>query len=139
MVENHLQTAYHPRWLRPHISTYWWIEKPAYLAFILREGSCMFVAWFTAYLLLLLRAVQQGEAAYQAFLTWSATPSIGAVNLVTMAFLTFHAVTFFQAAPQALVVHLGHHRVPARVMLAAHFAAWAVASAVVFWLVVRAR
>ena len=62
MSQNHVQTAYHPRWLRPHVSTYWWMEKPAYLVFILREGSCMFVAWFTAYLLFLLRAMQQGEA-----------------------------------------------------------------------------
>ena len=139
MIQNHVQTPYHPRWLRPHVSTYWWIEKPAYLAFILREGTCMFVAWFTAYLLLLLRAVQQGEVAYEAFMAWSATPSIVGLNLVSFGFLLFHAVTFFQAAPQALVVHVGHRRVPARMMLAAHYAAWAVASAVVFWLVVGAR
>ena len=59
MEQNHswVHTPYHPRWLRQRVSTYWWLEKPAYLAFILREGSCMFVGWFTAYLLLLLRAI----------------------------------------------------------------------------------
>ena len=139
MPHNPSYTAYHPRWLRPHLSTYWWLEKPAYLAFILREGSCMFVAWFTADLLLLLRAIQQGPAAYSAFLEWSATPSILALNVVTLAFLVFHAVTFFQAAPQAMVVHVGHRRIPGRLMLAAHYAGWAAASVVVFWLLTGAR
>ena len=32
-------TEYHPRWLRPHISTYWWLRKRSYFAFILREIS----------------------------------------------------------------------------------------------------
>ncbi|HEY5619392.1 MAG TPA: hypothetical protein VIK60_15740 [Vicinamibacterales bacterium] len=138
MDQNHAYTAYHPRWLRPHVSTYWWLEKPAYLAFILREGSCMFVAWFTVYLLLLLRAIQQGQAAYEAFLAWSAGPVVVLVNIVSFAFLIFHAITFFQAAPQAMVVHVGHRRLPARVLLAAHYAAWAAASIVVFWLLTGA-
>ena len=139
MSENHAQTAYHPRWLRPHVSTYWWIEKPAYLMFILREGSCMFVAWFTGYLLLLLRSVLQGQVAYEAFLAWSATPLVLAVNLVSVAFLIFHAVTFFQAAPQAMVVHVGHRRVSGSLLLGAHYAAWVVASVVIFWLLGSAR
>ena len=65
---------YHPRWLRRRVSTYWWLEKRSYFAFVLREGSCLFVAWFVFYLLLLVRAVLQGEAAYQELLAWSARP-----------------------------------------------------------------
>ena len=53
-------TGYHARWLRRPISTYWWLEKPAYFAFILRESSCMFVAWFVVYLLLLVKALLDG-------------------------------------------------------------------------------
>ena len=132
-------TDYHPRWLRRHVSTYWWLEKPSYFVFILREATCLFVAWFAVYLLWLIAAVVEGPASYEQFLAWSATPWLMVLNAVSLALLVFHAITFFEAAPQALVVHLGHHRVPARVMLAAHFAAWAVASAVVFWLVVGAR
>ena len=41
-------TDYHPRWLRRHVSTYWWLEKPSYFAFILRESTCLFVAWFAS-------------------------------------------------------------------------------------------
>lgn len=129
---------YHPRWLRRRVSTYWWLEKSSYFAFVLREGSCLFVAWFVFYLLLLIRDVLQGEAAYQALLAWSARPSILLLNIVSFAFLLLHAVTFFDAAPRALVVHVGTKRVPERMIGLSHYAAWLVASAVVIWLVMGA-
>ena len=125
---------YHQRWLRQPVSTYWWLEKPVYVAFILREGSCIFVLWFVGYLLLLVRAVLQGEASYQEFLAWSATPMVLLVNIVTFAFVLYHAVTFFQAAPRAVVVRVGRTRVPERVVLAGHYAAWIAASAAAGWL-----
>jgi succinate dehydrogenase subunit C len=126
-------TGYHARWLRRPISTYWWLEKPAYFAFILRESSCMFVAWFVVYLLFLMKALLDGEPSYQQFLAWSATPGIVFLNLVTLAFVVYHAVTFFQAAPQAMVVHAGRRRVPPHLVLIAHYAAWFVVSAAISW------
>ena len=133
-----VSTEYHHRWLRRPISTYWWLEKPAYLAFILREASCMFVAWVVVFLLLLVRAVLQGEAAYQQFFAWSATPRVLLLNVVTFAFVLYHAVTFFEAAPQAMVVRIGRRRVPGRLVLAGHYVAWAVASVVIAWLLMAA-
>jgi len=127
--------TYHPRWLRRRVSTYWWLEKRSYFAFVLREGSCLFVAWFVFYLLLLVRRVLQGDAAYQDFLAWSARPWILLLNIVSLLFLLLHAITFFDAAPRALVVHVGSKRVPERLIGASHYAAWLVASALIFWLV----
>ena len=126
--------TYHPRWLRRRVSTYWWLEKRSYFAFVLREGSCLFVAWFVVYLLLLIRRVLMGEAAYQEFLAWSARPSVLLLNIVSFLFLILHAVTFFDAAPRALVVHVGTRRVPERLIGLSHYGAWLVASALVFYL-----
>jgi fumarate reductase subunit C len=139
-LSNHgdVYTDYHPRWLRRHVSTYWWLEKPAYFAFILREGTCLFVAWFVIYLLLLIKAVGDGPAAYDRFLAWSAAPGMVLLNVVTLALLVFHAITFFVAAPQALVVHIGKTRVPGSLILIGHYAAWAVASVMIVWLLARA-
>ena len=135
MGGSHVYSDYHPRWLRRKLSTYWWLEKRAYVAFILREGSCMFVAWFVVYLLLMVRRVLQGDAAYQEFLAWSARPSVLVLNIISFAFLVFHAITFFDAAPRALSVHVGKTRVPERIVGVSHYAAWLVASLLVFWLV----
>jgi fumarate reductase subunit C len=128
-------TAYHPRWLRRRVSTYWWLEKPSYFAFVLREGSCVFVAWFVFYLLRLISRVLQGDAAYEEFLAWSARPTVLLLNIVSFGFLVYHAISFFDAAPRALSVHVGKTRVPERIVAVSHYAAWLVASLLVFWLV----
>ena len=130
-------TDYHPRWLRRRVSTYWWLGSWSYFTFVLREASCIFVAWFVVYLLLLVRAVLQGEANYQQFMSWSATPAILWLNVVSFLFLVYHAYTFFDAAPRAMVVHLGKTRVPASLIAGGHYAAWVVVSAVIFWVLLR--
>jgi fumarate reductase subunit C len=131
-------TEYHPRWLRRPVSTFWWLESWSYFAFILREVSCVFVAWFVVYLLWLVRAVAQGAPSYQEFLTWSARPGILVLNVISFAFLMLHAVTFFDAAPRAMVLHVGRNRVPARAVAASHYVAWAAASVVVCWILLGA-
>ena len=138
MHESTAHTEYHPRWYRRHVSTYWWLEKSSYFSFMLREASCVFVAWFAIFLLRLIRAVAQGEVSYQAFLAWSGTPGIAALNLVSLLFILFHAITFFAAAPQAMVVKLGGNRVPGGLILMSHYAGLVAASAIVFWILLGA-
>ena len=133
MTEAHAHTPFHPRWLRRHVSTYWWLQSRSYFLFILREASCLFVAWTVVFILLLVRAVAQGPASYQAFLEWSAARPILLLNIVGIAFLVLHAITFFDAAPRALVVHMGRKRVPGSLIAASHYAAWAAASVATFW------
>ena len=38
-------TEYLPRSYHTRVSTYWWLKRWAYLKFILREASSVFVAW----------------------------------------------------------------------------------------------
>ena len=138
MAQGQAQSDRQHRVLPPRVSTLWWLEKWSYFTFVLREMSCVFVAWFVVYLLLLVRAVSQGDAAYQELLAWSATPPILLLNVVSFLFLIFHAVTFFGAAPRAMVVKVGANPVPASLVLAGHYAGWAAASAVVCWLLLGA-
>jgi fumarate reductase subunit C len=129
-------TSFHPRWLRTRVSTYWWLQRGAYLAFILRELSSVFVAWFVVYLLLLVRAVAGGADSYRAFLEWSAGPVVLTLNVIALLFIIYHAITWFNLAPQAMVVHVRGRRVPGSLIAASNYVAWAVASAVVAWLLI---
>jgi fumarate reductase subunit C len=129
-----IYTPYHPRWLRPRISTYWWLGRWSYFAFILRELSSIFVAWFVLYLLFLLRAVGQGADAYGQFLDWSRTPLILLLNVITVLFIVFHAITWFNLAPKAMVVHMAGRPVPGLVIAASNYVGCILTSAVVFWL-----
>jgi fumarate reductase subunit C len=128
-------TLYHPRWYRPRLSTWWWLRKPAYLLFILRELSSVFVAWFVVYLLMLVHAVARGERPYERFLRWSADPLVVTLNVVALAFVVLHAVTWFNLSAQALVVHYRGKRVPGRWIALSNYGAWVVVSAVVAWVI----
>ena len=139
MTDGAGHTVHHPRWLRPRMSTYWWLQRRSYLAFILREVSSVFIAWFVVYLLLLIRAASQGAAAYQEFLNWSGHAVVLLLNVITLFFVVFHAITWFNLAPQAMVVRVGSTRVPGLLIAASNHAAWAVASALVGWLLLRGQ
>ena len=127
-------TDYHPQWLRPKMSTYWWLQRRSYVAFIARELSSVFIAWAVAFLLLLVRAIGQGADAYGQFLAWAATTPVVAMNAVSLLFIVFHAVTWFNLAPAALVVHVGGRKLPGVLIAASNYAAFVFASALIAWL-----
>ena len=137
-METPIYTEYHPRWLRRRVSTYWWMQRRSYFAFIVRELSSLSVAWFVVYLLMLVNAVTHGEASYRTFLEWSAHPRVLLLNVVSLVLVVFHAVTWFNLAPQAMVVHFGGRRVPGSMIAASNYGAWIVASAIVIWILVGA-
>ena len=122
---------------RRPISVWWWTRKRSYFLFVMRELSSLFIAWFVLYLLLLIRAVAHGEAAYDDFLDTAASPWLVAVNLVAFWFVVLHTVTWFSLTPQAMVVSLRGRRVPPAVIIGAQYAGLAVVSALVYWLVAR--
>jgi fumarate reductase subunit C len=138
MRENPSYTPYHPSWLRRPVSTYWWLERPTYVAFILREISSVFVAWSVVFVLLLVRAVGQGDDAYRQFLAWAATPAIASLNVVSLLFVLFHAMTWFNLAPSAMVVHLGGRKLPGVLIAGANYGGLVVASALIGWLLLGA-
>ena len=120
------------------MSTYWWLEKRSYFAFILREASCLFVAWFVVYLLMLVRAVSQGQTSYRDFLIWSANGGVVLLNVVSLCFVLLHAVTFFSAAPQAMVVRIGGSKLPGSAITGAHYAGLVAVSLLVAWILLGA-
>ena len=131
-------TEYHPRWLRRRVSTYWWLERRSYFAFILRELSSVAVAWAVVYLLMIVQAAGRGAAALSDLLAWSARPSVLALNVLALLLVTLHAVTWFNLAPQAMVVRLGRTRIPGFWIAASNYAAWIVASAAIAWFLLGA-
>ncbi len=131
MNQHAAYTPYHPRWHRTRVSTYWWLGRRSYFLFILRELSSLAVAWFVACLLLLVRAVSGGPAAYQQFLEWTRHPVVLALDIAAFAFVCLHAVTWFNLAPQAMVVRVGATRVPGWMIAASNYAALAAITALV--------
>ncbi len=54
-------------YVRP-ISNTWWLEKPEYTLYMLRELTSVFVGGYAVVMLVGLRRLSEGQAAYEAFL-----------------------------------------------------------------------
>jgi len=130
-------TEYHPRWYRPRVSTWWWMRRWSYFRFIVREISSVFVAWFILVLLLMIQALSRGSEAYAAFENWLRNPVVIFINAVSLFFVVFHAITWFNLAPAATVVRLGGKRVPGFLIAASNYAAWIVVTGVIAWFLLR--
>ena len=128
-------TEFHPRWYRPPMSVFWWAGRRSYLIFVLRELSSIFTAWSVVFLLLLVHAVSEGSRQYRQFLNLSSNPWMLTLNVITLAFLVFLAVTWFNLAPQAMIVRVRGKRVARSRIALAHYAAWALLSALAAWLI----
>jgi fumarate reductase subunit C len=128
-------TEYVPRRYQPRVSTYWWLRRWAYLRFVLREISSVFVAWIVVLTLLQIRALSHGPEAYAAFTQWLRWPAMIALNGVSFAFVCYHAVTWFNLAPQAMAIRVRGKRLPGLAISAPNYAAWALLSAGVAWIV----
>ena len=130
-------TEYHPRWYRTRVSTWWWMGRWSYLKIILREISSVFVAWFILVLLLLIRALSRGPEAYARFEEWLSNPVVIFINAISLFFIVFHAITWFNLAPAAMVVRLGGKRVPGVLIAASNYAAWVVVTVMIGWFLLK--
>ena len=130
-------TEYLPKSYHPRLSTYWWLTRWAYLKFVLREVSSVFVAWAVVMTLLQIRALRLGPADYAEFQNWLRSPALLALNAVSFCFVFFHAVTWFNLAPKAIVVRLRKKRLPNAAISAPNFAGWVVISAAITWILLR--
>jgi fumarate reductase subunit C len=113
----------------------WWLKRPNYLLFMLRELSCVFVGAYAFWFLMMLRRLSEGRAAYEAFIYGLRSPLAILFHILALAFAVLHTVTWFQATPKAMAVRRGEERVPDSLIILPNYAAWLVISAIIFWIV----
>lgn len=130
-------TLYHPRWYRRRVSVWWWLQNRSYTGFALRELTSVFVAFFALVYLWQLRALVRGPEAYAHVLARLGTPLFLVVDAVAFLFVLFHAITWFNLTPKAMVVRLAGKRVPDWVVVGLNYAAWLVLSGAVSFTLLR--
>jgi fumarate reductase subunit C len=119
------------------ISIWWWTRKRSYFVFVMRELSSIFIAWWVVFLLVLLGALGSGEGSYRDFLDWASTPWVVVLNVVALAFVVLHTITWFGLTPKAMDARVGGRPVPSAMIIASQYVGLAVVSAFVLWLVTR--
>ena len=128
---------YHPRWHRERMPIFWWLGKLSYTKFIVRELTSLAVGYAALLLLIQIWALSRGKDVYARFFEWLQSPFVVIVNSLAFLALLFHAITWLNLAPKALVVRVGGRRVPDQVVLVAHYLGWIAASGLVVWYLVR--
>ena len=127
---------YHPKWYRKRYPIFWWLQKFAYGKFITRELTSLAVGYAAVLLMLEIWVLSEGQEAYTRFQELLVSPPVLIFPSVVLLLLLFHAVTWLNLAPKALVLHLGRKRIPDAAVSGGHYAAWLVATALVVWYVV---
>lgn len=122
-------------YVRPVPAT-WWLQRPSWRRFMLRELTAVFVGGYAIFLLVLADRAQD-ELSFSALVEALKSPLSIALHLVALAMTVYHAVTWFNAMPQAISLWRGEKRVSPRLMIASNYVAWAVVSVLVVWMVLR--
>ena len=109
----------------------WWLTKPSYFLFMLRELSSVFIAIFLIVYLCQIYQLTQGLDAYIAFARNLSSPGWVFFHLVALLFALYHSVTWFQSSAVVLQLRIGERLIPRPFVMALHVGAWAVVSVAV--------
>ena len=118
-------------YIRPVNTTSWWLTQPRYIRYMAREVSCVFIGAYTVVVVVGLLRLSAGAAAWGGFLDALQSPASIVFHLFALAFALYHTTTWFNVTPKAMPVQLGETKVPGGVIIGAHYAGWAVVSALI--------
>ena len=119
-------------YVRP-MTAWWWRRNPFYRWYMVREASCVFITAYALELLVGLARLAQGRAAFEAWRESLASPGAVVFHVVTLAFVAYHAWTWFNVMPKTLpFVRLGGRRVPDRMIVVTAIGSAVAASIAVF-------
>jgi fumarate reductase subunit C len=123
----------------PKMSRTWWLKKPAYLLFMLRELSSVFIAVFLVVFLTQIYQLTKGPDAYVAFARKLSSPGWIVLHIVAFLFAVLHSVTWFQSTAVVMPLKLGERELPRNLVLVLNIGAWIVASVVILILFLAFR
>jgi succinate dehydrogenase subunit C len=109
----------------------WWLGQRRYVVYMVRELTSLFVGLYCALLVVGLFRLAQGRAAWDGFLAALSSPPGVLLQLVCLAFATYHSVTWFALTPKAMPMVVRGESLPANAIVGIHYGAWAVVSLIV--------
>ena len=105
----------------------WWTRKRNYFFYMLREFTAVPMALWLLWLLVEIKRAGNGASGYQPH----STTLYVIFSVVVLAFALYHSVTFLSLSGLIIRIKLFDRPLPARLITAAMFGAWALASAIV--------
>jgi len=123
----------------PKMPRTWWLRKPAYLLFMLRELSSVFIAVFLVVFLVQIYQLTKGPDAYAAFVQKLSSPGWIVFHIVALLFALLHSITWFQSTAVVMPLRLGERELPRNLVFVLNIGAWVAVSAVILILFLALR
>ena len=105
----------------------WWMMKKAYVLFIVRELTCVFVGGYALFLLVLVSRAGDPDA----FAELLNSPLLIALQIIALPMLLYHSITWINLTPKVMVVWRGEERVSPLLIAGANYILWAIISIVI--------
>ena len=105
---------------------------------MIREFTCVAVGGYAFFLLFLVSRAAD-EAAFADLVTGLSSSLSIVLHLIALLLVTYHAVTFLNVTPKAIVLYLpgSDEKVSPTLIVVALYAAWLAVSVVIAWLALR--
>ena len=123
---------------RRPVSNLWWLKRKPYILFIIREITSVFVAGYCVFLFILIFKLGQGPTPYNNLLVTLKSPLSIGVHLISLAFVLYHTITWFNLTPKILVLYRGEDRISQKLVAGVFYVGWLVVSVIIIWLVLGA-
>ncbi|MDO5057920.1 MAG: fumarate reductase subunit C [Lautropia sp.] len=117
----------------------WYLHaRPPYRIYLLREATCLAVAYFALLVIVGLFRLKAGPEAWEAFLACLRSPLMVVVNLAAAGLIGFHAITWFMVMPKTMpFIFIGGKRLQPHLIVAGGIAGMIGASLallIAFWM-----
>ena len=117
---------------RPWNNATWWLERPTWILFMVRELTALFIGGYALMLLIMVKKANNPTALADCVESLK-SPLWVVLHLITLGMVVYHTVTWFQLTPQAMPVWRGEEKVSPSLIIASNYVAWVVVSGVVAW------
>jgi fumarate reductase subunit C len=127
----HGPTTHQPASYLPRLPADWWLKNPRYFLFMVRELSAVFAALWVVIFLTQIPLMAGGPEAHAQWLATIRSPAWIVFSLVSLAFVLYHAVTWFKVMGFSIYLRTGKSPITGATVVAPVVVVWAVASVVI--------
>jgi len=110
----------------------WFLHNRHLMKFMIRELTSFFVLAFAIFLIVLLYEANRGGEQFRDFYTGVVQSGWMKVFLwLCLAFVLFHSITSFNAAPTIMAPRWGEDKIDPRIIIGANYGAWLIVSLII--------
>lgn len=120
---------------RPPIRKTWYLKRPRYVLFMIRELTSVALLAYMAFFIYFLCQVGGGQLSYEMLMEKLNCGWAIGFHCLAIVGAVWHAVTWFSLTPKAMPLRIGEELIPAPIVIfATGYGPWIAVSAVIFFL-----